>query len=99
LCNLIFRVVFKFQDVKRSTSRIKSSLVACVESELATIVKAGTWKNERIIVSPQQKEITLSNRKKALNFCANNYLGLAVRRKQSMLTLANVQYEILLNGI
>ena len=79
---MIFRVVFKFQDVKRITSRTKSSLVACVQSELVAVVKAGTWKNERIIASPQRKEITLSNGKKALNFCANNYLGLAVKRKQ-----------------
>lgn len=56
-----------------------SSLTAFIEPELAAIVKAGTWKNERIITSPQQTRITLSNGKKALNFCANNYLGLAVK--------------------
>lgn len=56
-----------------------SSLSAFIEPELTAIAKAGIWKNERIITSPQQAMITLSNGKKALNFCANNYLGLAVR--------------------
>jgi glycine C-acetyltransferase len=37
----------------------------------------GTYKNERIIFSPQGVEIRTSNGKKVLNFCSNNYLGLA----------------------
>ena len=45
--------------------------------ELAAIQEAGLYKNERIIVSPQGAEITLANGKNALNFCANNYLGLS----------------------
>jgi glycine C-acetyltransferase len=45
--------------------------------ELAAIQEAGLFKNERVIVSPQGAEITLANGKKALNFCANNYLGLS----------------------
>jgi len=48
-----------------------------LENKLAEINDAGLYKNERIIVSPQSAEITLSNGKKLLNFCANNYLGLA----------------------
>ncbi len=35
------------------------------------------YKEERIIVSPQQAEIALDNGQKVLNFCANNYLGLS----------------------
>ena len=37
---------------------------------------AGTWKEERIIQSPQGAEIEVGGRK-VLNFCANNYLGLS----------------------
>jgi glycine C-acetyltransferase len=48
-----------------------------LKQELAAIQEAGLYKNERIIVSPQGAEITLANGKKALNFCANNYLGLS----------------------
>ncbi|MBP5401502.1 MAG: glycine C-acetyltransferase [Bacteroidales bacterium] len=48
-----------------------------LQNELNGIKEAGLYKNERIIVSPQSGEITLQNGQKALNFCANNYLGLA----------------------
>jgi glycine C-acetyltransferase len=37
----------------------------------------GLYKNERVIVSPQDAEIELSTGQKVLNFCANNYLGLS----------------------
>lgn len=40
-------------------------------------MEAGLFKNERIIVSPQGAEITISTGQKVLNFCANNYLGLS----------------------
>lgn len=48
-----------------------------LQNELANIETAGLYKKERVIVSPQGAEITLANGTKALNFCANNYLGLA----------------------
>jgi glycine C-acetyltransferase len=37
----------------------------------------GLFKSERIITSPQSAEITLEDGRTVLNFCANNYLGLA----------------------
>ena len=48
-----------------------------LQNELKDIKDAGLYKNERIIVSPQGGEIKLQNGQTALNFCANNYLGLA----------------------
>ena len=48
-----------------------------LQDELQSIKDAGLYKNERIIASPQGAEITLADGSKALNFCANNYLGLA----------------------
>ncbi|HPE34694.1 MAG TPA: glycine C-acetyltransferase [Bacteroidales bacterium] len=48
-----------------------------LQKELADIQQAGLFKQERIIVSPQQAEIQLENGQKVLNFCANNYLGLS----------------------
>lgn len=45
--------------------------------ELASIEQAGLYKNERIIVSPQSSGIKLNTGKEVVNFCANNYLGLA----------------------
>lgn len=46
-------------------------------SELESIREQGLFKAERIIVSPQSAEIELDGGRKVLNFCANNYLGLA----------------------
>ena len=46
-------------------------------NELKAIEEAGLYKKERIIASPQDAEITLTNGDKVLNFCANNYLGLS----------------------
>jgi len=48
-----------------------------LKKELTDIENAGLYKKERIIISPQGGKITLQNGKKVLNFCANNYLGLA----------------------
>ncbi|MDR1882634.1 MAG: glycine C-acetyltransferase [Prevotella sp.] len=48
-----------------------------LQNELAGIQSAGLYKNERIIVSPQGASIRLSTGQEALNFCANNYLGLS----------------------
>ena len=48
-----------------------------LQDTLAEIEEAGLYKHERNIVSAQGAEITLQDGSKALNFCANNYLGLA----------------------
>ncbi|NPA43809.1 MAG: glycine C-acetyltransferase [Chlorobi bacterium] len=45
--------------------------------ELEEIKKAGLYKKERVLTSPQGAEITLADGRKVLNFCSNNYLGLA----------------------
>ncbi len=46
-------------------------------AELDAIREQGLFKAERIITSPQSAEIELEDGRKVLNFCANNYLGLA----------------------
>lgn len=45
-------------------------------TQLSEIESAGLYKNERLIQSAQDAQITV-NGKSVLNFCANNYLGLA----------------------
>ena len=45
--------------------------------QLQEIRHAGTYKNERVIVTPQGSTIRVSDGKPVLNLCANNYLGLA----------------------
>ena len=47
-------------------------------SEILSIIKEeGLFKKERTISTPQGVEVTTEQGKKVLNFCANNYLGLA----------------------
>ena len=55
---------------------MNETLVKRIAAELEEIEKAGLFKKERIIASPQGAEITV-NGKRVLNFCANNYLGLS----------------------
>ena len=47
-----------------------------LNTQLSEIKEQGTYKNERVIETAQEAEINV-NGKKVLNFCANNYLGLA----------------------
>ncbi len=48
-----------------------------LKNELGAIKKAGLYKEERVITSPQRADITVKGGKQVLNFCANNYLGLS----------------------
>ena len=48
-----------------------------LENELQSIKDAGLYKEERVITSAQKADITVGKGDKVLNFCANNYLGLA----------------------
>ena len=48
-----------------------------LQNELNSIVEAGLYKKERVIVTPQQAKIKINSGEEVLNFCANNYLGLS----------------------
>ncbi len=48
-----------------------------IDSELDEIRSAGLFKAERVIVTPQAASIRVTGGAQVLNFCANNYLGLA----------------------
>ena len=50
---------------------------AYLRSQLAELESAGLYKHERVIDSPQSAEIHVEGGGTVLNFCANNYLGLA----------------------
>ncbi|MDX6295699.1 MAG: glycine C-acetyltransferase [Kribbellaceae bacterium] len=53
--------------------RMREDLV----STIGEIRDAGLYKAERVITSPQNAAISVAGGKEVLNFCANNYLGLA----------------------
>jgi len=48
-----------------------------IRQQLADIHEAGTWKDERIITTPQRSRIDTTAAKQVVNMCANNYLGLS----------------------
>ena len=45
------------------------------EAELQAIREAGTYKEERLITTPQSARIDTTKVNGVLNMCANNYLG------------------------
>ena len=55
---------------------MKTALKA-FEQELDAIREAGTWREERIITTPQYSRIDTTAKKGVVNLCANNYLGLS----------------------
>src|SRR5207253_4659947 len=56
---------------------MNSAFVQHVQAELAGLRAAGFFKPERVIASHQRADIRLRDGREVLNFCANNYLGLA----------------------
>ena len=55
---------------------MKSALNA-ISAELDAIREAGTWREERVITTPQYSRIDTTAKPGVVNFCANNYLGLS----------------------
>jgi len=51
--------------------------IADFQKRLQQLEEQGLYKEERVITSPQSASITLNGGQEVLNFCANNYLGLA----------------------
>ncbi|HRF83379.1 MAG: glycine C-acetyltransferase [Xanthomonadales bacterium] len=56
---------------------MSEAALARYAATLDSLREQGLFKSERIITSPQSAQIELADGRKVLNFCANNYLGLA----------------------
>ena len=56
---------------------MNQSFYSQLTSQLGEIRTAGTYKNERVILTPQGTTIRVADGQPVLNLCANNYLGLA----------------------
>lgn len=48
-----------------------------IDQQINEIIENKLYKSERIIVNPQNPHVVLKDGKELINFCANNYLGLA----------------------
>ena len=62
-----------------------------IENELEAIRQAGTWREERIITTPQRSRIDTTATSGVVNMCANNYLGLSSR--QELIDAAKASYD------
>ena len=56
---------------------MSKSFLQNLQSQIDELHQVGLYKDERIIDSQQQADIHVSTGEDVINFCANNYLGLA----------------------
>ncbi|CAF0959963.1 unnamed protein product [Adineta steineri] len=78
MSSLRFFLVSTQQPSIRRLSTLTQVVEKRLNPELESIRQAGTWKNERVISTSQSAHIKVERSpNKLLNFCANNYLGLA----------------------
>lgn len=69
---------------------MKSALCA-ITDELEAIRQAGTWREERIITTPQTSRVDTTKAKHVVNMCANNYLGLSAHPE--LIKAAKASYD------
>ena len=69
---------------------MKSALTA-INAELESIRQAGTWREERVITTPQYSRIDTTAKPGVVNFCANNYLGLSTHPE--LIKAAKASYD------
>ena len=70
---------------------MKDSFFTHFKEQCHELKAAGLYKQESIITSPQSTHIHIANGKEVLNFCANNYLGLA--NDPSIIEKAKASYD------
>ncbi len=56
---------------------MRTAFIQNIQQQLKTLHETGLYKDERVIDSQQQADIHVTTGENVLNFCANNYLGLA----------------------
>ncbi|XP_050352826.1 2-amino-3-ketobutyrate coenzyme A ligase, mitochondrial [Nymphalis io] len=84
LRSTLLRIVFNGQqtrqihELKKKERAGVTKLREVLEDRLQDIKRAKTWKHERVLTSPQDTKVKVRGSEgEFLNFCANNYLGLA----------------------
>jgi len=56
---------------------MSAAFISHLQSQIEATKEDGLYKKERVITSQQQADIGVANGDHVINFCANNYLGLA----------------------
>ncbi|GAD80031.1 glycine C-acetyltransferase [Vibrio ezurae] len=56
---------------------MSSAFYKQIQNQIEEVKSEGLYKSERVITSQQQASVSISTGEDVLNFCANNYLGLA----------------------
>jgi glycine C-acetyltransferase len=64
-------------NVSKTNKNMYTDFQKHLQGILTDIKEAGLYKNERVIITPQSSAIQVEGGKDVINFCANNYLGLA----------------------
>lgn len=95
----LFTALIQINQPNIPHSRQYSSAVknfrAILQQQIDGIHDAGTYKNERIISTPQKTVIRIKGKSRDLiNFCANNYLGLSVSHL-FLLTAKEITFNLL----
>lgn len=73
------RTKITYATANRHSSTAAENFRTILKNQLNDVHAAGTYKNERIISSPQNTVINIvGSSKSVINFCANNYLGMSV---------------------
>src|SRR5690348_8924611 len=67
----------RFEPTLTGAATMRETYLAHLRKTIDQIRADGFYKSERVIASPQSAAIQLANGEDVLNFCANNYLGLA----------------------
>ena len=67
------------------------SKIEAIRKELDAIREAGTWREERVITTPQRSVIDTTQNAGVVNMCANNYLGLS--NNQDLIDAAKASYD------
>lgn len=62
-----------------------------IRKQLDEIRASGTWREERIITTPQTSRIDTTEKKNVVNLCANNYLGLSAN--PNLIAAAKKSYD------
>ena len=73
------------------TETTGSTFYTNIDDQINTITANKLLKHEYVLLSPQSPKVVLDNGKTLLNFCANNYLGLADNHEliSGVLTISN----------